>query len=107
MDKLTLKDALQKLKNEGFPIGYPTLYQWASRGIILGDAPVKIAHQIGSIWYIPTDKFEEVMNGLKTHTSIRIQARVQKTVNRETRGRKPGTKFGNYGRRRVVDADRL
>ena len=104
-EMISLQDALKRLVSAGVPIEYPTLYQWAKRGILIGDAPTSFAVQIGNRWNVDSDKLKEVIDAIRNHTRVRMQptAPVQKKNTDETRGRKPGTRFGKYRRRGIVD----
>ena len=93
---ITLKQAEKRLQEKGFPIRYPTLYQWAKNGIIIDNqTPWIVASQIGNRWFISEESLEIIYDAISRGRRIQLRTK-EKTSTVETRGRKKGTKFGKY-----------
>ena len=95
---ILLKQAVQILTDRGVPVSYHTLYAWAKNGIFIGDRPMSFATQVGNRWMVDPAKLQEIIEGTKQHERIRIDRSSEKK-SASRRGRKPGTKFGTYGKR--------
>ena len=105
---ITLKDARKVLEENGLPIRYHTLYAWARHGVFVGEKPCKFATQIGNRWMVDEDKLQVILDGVENYERVRAQPGNSKKKNpAETRGRKPGTKFGAYRKRDASAANRL
>ena len=103
---ITLKQAVKLLQESGVPIPYHTLYAWARAGVSVGGKPLQFATQIGNRWMVDEKKLQQIVDGAKKHERIQIQSSGKKKST-ETRGRKPGTRFGSYKKRDAAAADRL
>lgn len=95
MAALTIKQVHQKLKEANMSLSLPVLYSWAkSDKFQIGEKAVTFAGRIGNRWVIQSETVEAIIH------AVNRGERVGFYKESETRGRKPGTKFGSYRRRR-------
>ena len=104
-EQIDLKTALIEFKKEGLQIKYHTLYQWAVRGISINDKSIIIAKQVSGKWYILKETMSAIITAIQKGDRIRVQPSLFKKNTHETRGRKTGTKFGNYRGRGDMDSN--
>jgi hypothetical protein len=101
-----LKEAVKILNNNGFPIGYHTLYQWARYGVLVNQKKFHFATQVGNRWMVDETKLEYLMERAKQYERIRL-----KTPGKEKgsdRGHSTGKKINRPHRKRnSATADRL